>query len=371
MSGHDVAVVGAGSAGLLLGCLLAQRGLDVVVLERRSEPQGGSRAIGIHPPGLRALDRAGVGAHVRDQAVAIRAGVAMSRGRELGTVRFDGSPIRSLPQHRTEALLRQRLEALAPDALRAGAGVTGIEPGDGAVGLGLADGGAVEARWVVAADGVRGQLRGMLGIGTAALPGEAHYAMADGPDRTGLPHAAALHIEPGGIVESFPLVHGDRRWVARLDGPGDGMAAAGLRAVVAERIGAEPPIVDEAPVSAFVARQRLADAFSRGRVALLGDAAHELSPIGGQGMSLGWLDAAALEEALVRAIATADEAPVESWARTRRAAARRAMRRAAWNMRMGAPCSPARLAARTALVRALATPPASTMLAASFTMRGL
>ncbi|MCR8671545.1 FAD-dependent monooxygenase, partial [Agrococcus sp. HG114] len=65
---RDVAVVGGGAVGLLLACLLAQRGLDVVVLERRREPSGSARAIGIHPPGLGALDAAGVGRAVRAEA---------------------------------------------------------------------------------------------------------------------------------------------------------------------------------------------------------------------------------------------------------------------------------------------------------------
>ncbi|RXZ45864.1 FAD-dependent oxidoreductase, partial [Agromyces binzhouensis] len=59
---HDVVVVGGGAVGLLLACLLARRGLDAVVLERRNAPDPAttpSRAIGIHPPGLRALAAAG------------------------------------------------------------------------------------------------------------------------------------------------------------------------------------------------------------------------------------------------------------------------------------------------------------------------
>jgi 2-polyprenyl-6-methoxyphenol hydroxylase-like FAD-dependent oxidoreductase len=99
---HDVAVVGGGAVGLLLACLLGRRGRDVVVLERRADPPppgSSSRAIGIHPPGLKVLDHAGVGEAVRERAVVIREGRVTCEGRTLGSMRFPRSGlVRSLPQ---------------------------------------------------------------------------------------------------------------------------------------------------------------------------------------------------------------------------------------------------------------------------------
>lgn len=371
--GYDVAIVGAGAVGLLLACLLAQRGIDVVVLERRAEPADTSRAIGIHPPGLAALDAAGVGGAVRAEAIRIRSGVALSRGRLLARLRFDDRPILALPQHRTEALLRARLSTLAPGALRECAEVVAIAQSRDGVELSTRGAGgttAVRARWAVGADGIRSLVRQLLGIPMEPHRGMGGYAMADAPDATGAAATALLHLEADGIVESFPMPGGLRRWVARLPAPEPGMTTEALQRILDERLVEPPRLPAEAPTSAFVARQRLAARFRLGRIVLVGDAAHEVSPIGGQGMSLGWLDAVALDRALAAAAAGDGEA-LAGYERARRPAAVRAMRRARWNMAMGAPVSARRLALRLALVRALAVEPGRSAVTAAFTMRGL
>lgn len=109
----DVLVVGGGANGLFLATLLAQRGMDVTVLERRTEPSTHSRAIGLHPPALAALRRVGFDQAALDQGLRIRRGAARSRGRELGLLTFERASadfpfVLALPQHRTEALLTRR-----------------------------------------------------------------------------------------------------------------------------------------------------------------------------------------------------------------------------------------------------------------------
>lgn len=394
---RDVLIVGAGAVGLALAARLLDAGLDVVVWERRPAPTGLSRAIGIHAPALDVLAEAGVAQQVVDEAVLVRRGIARTRDGVLGVVPFDGvSPrfpfVATLPQARTEEILHARVEALSPGSVRRGTTllslveerdgvrVTGIFDEPGAAGAGGAPSTstpastvAETARFVVAADGSRSTVRDLLGITAPVRSYPDTYVMADLLDTTGAGSDAVIHLERDGVVESFPLPGGLRRWVVRTDAKVVDPTPQQLAAVVEHRTGAAVDPSTCSMISSFTVRRRLADRTVQGRTILLGDAAHEISPIGGQGMNLGWLDAGRLAQALIPAARTG-AVPTEALARfdaARRRRARWAARQAETNMVLGRPTSGAAASVRDVLLTRALRSPARGMLASVYAMRML
>ncbi|HWK20188.1 MAG TPA: NAD(P)/FAD-dependent oxidoreductase [Microbacteriaceae bacterium] len=362
---HDVAIVGGGPVGLLLACLLAQQGVDVIVAERRGTPGETSRAIGILPPGLRALDAAGIGAAVRGEALAIGRGVAVAGGRALAALPL--ADVLTLGQVRLEALLRARLASLRPTALQPGTTVRDVDHRGGRVRL-RTDRGETSARIAAAADGVRSGIRSQLGIAWRRRPGGGQYLMADGTDRGELGADALLCCAAGGIVESFPMPGRRRRWVA-LVAPGTPADPARLAAIVRSRTGLEPDLRGAA-ASTFAARQHGAAALAAGRIVLAGDAAHEVSPIGGQGMNLGLMGAERLAPAILDALAVGRPDFAE-YERAQSRAARAAQARARFNMAMGRALPQPARGARDLAARALGTPVLRGAALRAFTMHGL
>lgn len=374
----EVAIVGGGAAGLFLALRLARRGVDFVVLERLAARRPHSRAIGVHPPSLELLADLGLAGAFVARGVRVRNAVAFGgRGEVLGELSFAGVSrsfpfVLTLPQHEGEALLEDALERQRPGALRRGARVTELRLGPQEHTLVYAEGGrrqALRARFVVGADGARSFVRAAAGFGVREGVYPDAYLMGDFDDTTVFGEAAAVFLHPEGVVESFPLAGGLRRWVVKTPELLNAAKAPDLTARVYERTGLQVPPASNRMLSAFGARWLFARRSVRGRVVLLGDAAHVLSPIGGQGMNLAWLDAAALDEAL-GAVLRGDANDVRllsAYDRERRRLARRASRLAELNMLLGR--ARRRTTARDAVIGALLRPPGAGLLARLYAMR--
>ncbi|KZX20411.1 2-octaprenylphenol hydroxylase [Rathayibacter tanaceti] len=122
-------------------------------------------------------------------------------------------------------------------------------------------------------------------------------------------------------------------------------------------------------LSGFRVRRREAERMGSGRAVLIGDAAHEISPIGGQGMNLGWLDAAELAPLLAEAVRDGAAGPWPGFARRRTAVARRAARQAEANMALGRPLGVVAHRGREAFLRAALALPTADVLARIYAMR--
>ncbi len=324
----SVLVAGGGIGGLAAGIALRRSGLDVTVVERSLEQPSGSGLV-LAPNGMKALAALGddVAADVRAAGVVSGAvggtghrSVFLSRtGQVLSGVSFDGTeevwgaPIVSLRRADLHGVL---LRHARRDGVRlvTGAGVSGYRD-DGRVTLDLPDGGPLSGDVLVGADGLRSAVRAQL--------------LADGPPRfrgysavRGLGPVPAAHPDGfiaygrGLILFASPVGGGRVYWVASVNAaegewPAKDAATAhrdllallqgwhpDLRGVVA---GSDPAdqlvtdIFDRDPV----------DTWSRGRVALLGDAAHPMVYTLGQGANV------TLEDAVVLAAHLAGEATPE------------------------------------------------------------
>ncbi|QIG39094.1 FAD-dependent monooxygenase [Microbacterium sp. 4R-513] len=366
--GPQVIVVGAGPVGTLLAAELARRDVEVALLEQRTVPGEGSRAIGVHSPVLAALEASGITERLLASAVRVTRGEARSDGRTLGVVRFDRLNRRfpfvaALPQAATE----QALAAGAPPARR-GTAVKHLLPEARRVRVQVDDG-ELSAPLVVVAGGWRARplvyRRGALGVRAYAD----RYLMTDvaAPAEADL---AVIDIDRSGVLESFPLPGGRRRFVAWDPAPREVSSEARrdrLRRALDQR-GQDAALVTTA--TPFEVRRVVAPALRRDRLFVIGDTAHEVSPIGGQGMNLGLLDAATLAPLLAAWAhsGTAPDAELARWERRRIASARTAAAIATLNTSLGRGLGPAAHAVRGAGLRVALLPPGARLLAHAYSM---
>lgn len=360
-----VDIVGGGPVGLLAALLAVHAGFQPVVYERRMSPRPGSRSIGVHPPSLELLERLGLARRFLDRGVRVERGVAVGAGGPIGAVDFASCIGRhryvlSVPQADTESILREALEERAPGSLLTGHDFVSAQGSDS------------DAIALIACDGKYSSIREAAGINFDGGVYDGRYAMADFPDNTQFGSTAMVFFGCGGLVESFPLPVRRRRWVIRRDEIACGAPTAEeLVDTVRERTKHQLVHAEAVDLTGFRAERFMASTLAQGRTSLAGDAGHIVSPIGGQGMNLGWLGVADLMGELESAARTGGslERAVARSARRRSRMARAAARRAEVNMWLGRPRVEAD--SRERIISALLREPIAALLANVFTMRGL
>jgi len=359
-----VLIVGGGPVGLSSAVLLAQRGIEVLLIDRRTPQARFPRAHLLNVRTMEVFHEMGVADAIYAQApddgwrkvvwYTSVAGPTTLHGLKLGEVHaWGGGPdaqryaeasprkFTNLPQIRLDPLLWAHAQAWCPGRIRAQQELTGIEqrPGGGvtATVLDLESGATrqVRARFLIAADGGRASTA-LLGVqldGPRAIRNVVSYYVSTDLSMWSEPHALLAHfIQPhgaGGTVGTLQAL-----------GPnGYGRTSAEWLVAVAPRPGAQPPQNEDAllgqaramlgvpadhpmtlrSVSRWQYEGVVARNFRIGSVFLAGDAAHRHPPTGGLGLNCGVQDAHNLAWKLAAVLrGQAGEALLDSYERERR-----------------------------------------------------
>ena len=349
----DVVIVGAGPIGLLLAALLGRRGRTVLVLEKNSQRAPGSNAIGITPPSLALLAKLGLDQILALWGASIRHVTVHGPGRKiLGAVGFQSLPsphdfILSVPQNVTEQILEQHLLDYPSVRVERGWKFQSLDQDGSSVTAFFQDASGnprcERSLFLAGCDGAKSAVRESIDLGYKPKRFDSTFLMGDFADDTGWGQEAHLFFTPRGAVESFPLGQGRRRWIVQtprfLDDPG-----TFLEDEVELRTGLQVPASTCTWISPFGIHRWISPHYAWGRVYLAGDSAHQMSPIGGQGMNTGFADAEFLA-ALLEARLSDPDANSEGWNRlyssVRRRAGRVAARRAEFSMAVGTVKGPA------------------------------
>ncbi|HEY2703284.1 MAG TPA: FAD-dependent oxidoreductase [Candidatus Dormibacteraeota bacterium] len=321
MTAVDVAVAGGGPAGILLGLLLARRGVRVVVLEKHADFLRDFRGDTIHPSTLEVMDDLGL----TDRLLQIDHHKEARMQLGFGGERVTLADFRRLPtRHRYVALMPQwdLLEFLSTEAarypgfeLRRQAEVTGLLEEDGAV-RGLRYRGTdgeheVRATLVVAADGRHSRVREAAGLVPVAGAPPMDVLWVRVSRRATDPDASVIQIGGGTLLV---LIHRTTYWQLGYVIPKGGDAevrAAGLDALRSQVAGVAPFLGDRMDeihswedVHLLTVESNRLRRWYRAGLLCIGDAAHAMSPVGGVGINLAVQDAVAAANLLAEPLRT-------------------------------------------------------------------
>lgn len=303
----DIAIVGAGMVGAATACLLAAEGLSVRVIETRlPEPYAPEQSLDLR---VSAISQASVALLTRAGAWQYLQQMRLCPYRRLETWELDGFATRfdavdlGLPQlgyiienRLIQLALLKRMEDFPTIQTHTPAAVTSLrQSADDAV-LTLDDGTELQARWVLACDGAESQTRRLAGIGVSRFEYRQHCMLINIDTDFAQEDITWQQFTPSGPRAFLPLPgrHGSLVW---YDSPARirALAAMSNEALAVEVRRHFPRRLGGFTVTAkgsFPLVRRHANDYHAGRVVLLGDAAHTINPLAGQGVNLGFKDVA-------------------------------------------------------------------------------
>lgn len=314
---RTVLIAGGGIGGLTLGVALRRAGFSVRIFERAASLRPVGAGITMQTNAILAFRTIGLDTAVAAAGHSMQRGAILDwRGRTLGTMFVSemaaelGAPMIAIHRAQLQEVLQ---EALGPEPLTLGTKVVGFRDEPGGVVARLSDGTEARGDLLVGADGLRSTLRAqLLGDGEPRYAGYTSWrGVCDVP---GVADPASTTETWGrglrfGVV---PISQGRTYWFATANAPASGIDAPDAHGELLSRFGDwHAPIrelIEKTPASAIF-RTDIHDrppvqSWARGRVVLLGDAAHPMTPNMGQG------GGQAVEDAVVLARCLASEADV-------------------------------------------------------------
>jgi 2-octaprenyl-6-methoxyphenol hydroxylase len=321
----DVCVVGAGPVGGTLACRLAAGGVRVAVIDRASlppmeHPDFDGRAYAIAASSRRMLEATGVWARLPLPSCPIE-GIRVSDGRPGRPasplfLHFDhrdaGEPFGWMTEARSLRVALNATLHASPLVTVAAPAEAQVLRGPERVEITTSSGVRLDARLVVAAEGRQSPLRRQAGIAVTRFPyRQTGIVCAVAHER---PHEnlALEHFLPGGPFAQLPIAAGEAGanlsaivWTERdpLAGRLAGLGEVDFTREVQRRLGSHLGRVRPVgrrwtyPLGALHAHRYVAE-----RLALIGDAAHGIHPIAGQGLNLGFRDVMALSTLVIEAV---------------------------------------------------------------------
>jgi len=305
---HQVIIVGAGPVGLVLALQLANQNCPVVVVDDNNVVSTGSRAICWSKRSLEILDRVGIGDLCAEKGVTWKLGRTFHKDREVFS--FDLQPEEghkrpafvNLQQYHVERYLVAAASRHPLVELRFKNKVCSIEQDVQGVSLtvetpeGKYD---LQADHVVACDGARSQIRGMMGLSFAGEHFEDRFLIADIEMKADFPSERRFWFEPNFHDGQSALLHRQPDDIYRIDlqlGPHADVEEEARPERVIPRIetmlGHSDFRLDWVSVYRFQCRRL--EKFVHERVIFCGDSAHVVSPFGARGGNGGLQDADAL-----------------------------------------------------------------------------
>ena len=317
--GVDIVIAGAGYVGLATAVAIRSSAPDLEIRVVDAAPVGAferdTRASAIAAAATRMLDQLGVWHQILPEAQPINE-MIVTDSRTSDPVRptfltFGGETeagepfAHMVPNVAINRALRRKAKEIGVQVID-GAGASTFEVKPGSVDMELSNGEKLKAQLLIAADGVKSKLRDMAGIKIVHVDyKQSGIVVTVAHER---PHngRAEEHFLPAGPFAMLPL-KGNRSslvWTERTEDADSLIASDDLvfEAELERRFGLKlGDIRVEGQRRAFPLGLTLAREFVKPRFALAGDAAHGIHPIAGQGLNLGFKDAAALAETIVDA----------------------------------------------------------------------